>query len=225
MNMQKVFKHHEPKIEFEDIPAFTDATGIRHYNTPTGRYPSVTTVTGWEKKEFFKEWRQKNPKESKRVLRRGNILHETIEDYLNNKKIDLMSGPPVVAALFSQIKPELDKIDNIYALEVPLWSDTLELAGRVDCVAEHDGILSIIDFKGSNREKHKNDIENYFLQGTAYAMMWQERTGNPIKEFRVIIANEDGTPCQVFTGKTLDYVKRLFEVIQIYKKSQPVLTN
>ena len=223
--MQKVFTHYEPKIKFEEIPAHTDGNGVRHYNTPTGKYPSVTTVVGWEKRKFFAEWRKENPKESRRCLNRGNALHELIEDYLNNKELNLMTCTPTVATLFMQMKPALDDLDNIMALEVPLYSDALELAGRVDCVAEHNGVLSIVDFKGSNREKHESDIENYFLQGTAYAMMWQERTGNPIKEFRVFVSNEDGTPCQVFSGKVIDYVKRLYEVIQNFKKSQQVLVN
>jgi len=127
-----------------------------------------------------------------------------------------MSLPPVVATLFMQIKSELDNIDNIHALEVALWSETLGLAGRVDCVAEHNGELSIIDFKGSTREKYAEDIENYFLQGTAYALMWQERTGQSIKKFNIIIANEDGQPCQVFDGNPLDYVEKLHKTIQNY---------
>ena len=188
MNMQKVFEHCQSEVMPQDIPATTNENGGRHYETPSGTYPSVTTVVGWEKSQFFKEWRKNNPKESRRVLNRGNILHETIEDYLNNKDINLMSLPPVVSALFVQMKPELDKIDNIYALEVPLWSETLELAGRVDCVAEYNGELSIIDFKGSTKEKVEEDIQNYFLQGTAYALMWQERIKKEIKKFNIIIS-------------------------------------
>jgi len=223
MNMQKVFEHNEAGIDFLDIPATTNANGTRHYETPSGTYPSVTTVVGWEKSQFFKEWRKKNPKESRRVLNRGNILHETIEDYLNNKSINLMSKPPVVASLFMQMKSKLDEIGNIHALEVPLWSKTLGLAGRVDCVAEYNGELSIIDFKGSTREKYEADIQNYFLQGTAYALMWQERTGTEIKKFNIIISNEDGMPCQVFTGNTIDYVKPLHDTIQKYHEHNKTL--
>ena len=216
MHMRKVFEHNQPEVALQDIQATTNPNGVRHYETPTGTYPSVTTVVGWEKSQFFKEWRQKNPKESKRVLRRGNLLHETIEDYLNNKDIELMSLPPTVATLFMQMKEELDNINNIHALEVALWSETLGLAGRVDCVAEYNGELTIIDFKGSTREKYAEDIENYFLQGTAYALMWQERTGQAIKKFNIIISNEDGQPCQVFSGNPLDYVGKLFKTIQNY---------
>jgi len=223
MNMQKVFEHNEAGIDFLDIPATTNSNGTRYYETPSGAYPSVTTVVGWEKSQFFKEWRKKNPKESRRVLNRGNILHETIEDYLNNKKINLMSKPPTVAGLFMQMKSQLDEIGNIHALEVPLWSDTLGLAGRVDCVAEYNGELSIIDFKGSTREKYEAGIQNYFLQGTAYALMWQERTGTAIKKFHIIISNEDGKPCQVFTGDTMKYVKPLFDTIQKYHEHNKTL--
>jgi genome maintenance exonuclease 1 len=202
---------------FEDIPVISDSTGKRFYQTPEGqKYPSVTTVTGWEKQNFFKEWRKKNPKESKRVLSRGNELHELIERYLNNENLDLLTQSPVVSSLFVQMKESLDKIDNIHALEVPLWSDTLKLAGRVDCVAEYEGTLSIIDFKGSNRQKRLNDIENYMLQGTAYSIMWHERTGTPIQEFHIIVSAENGFPCKVFTGNPINYVPRLYEVIQKY---------
>ena len=171
----------------------------------------------WEKQKFFKEWRKNNPKESKRVLSRGNDLHDLIERYLNNEDIDLLLESPVVSSLFVQIKESLDKIDNIHALEVALWSDTLGLAGRVDCVAEYEGKLSVIDFKGSNRQKRLNDIENYMLQGTAYSIMWHERTGTPIREFHIMIAAENGFPCKVFTGDPIVYVPMLYETIEKYK--------
>ena len=216
MNMQKVFTHVEPPVKLNEFKSYTDESGTRFYDSPGGKYPSVTTVTGFEKKAFFAEWRKNNPEESKRVLQRGNNLHQMIEDYLNNKEINLLTYSPTVSSLFVQMKPELDKIDNIHALEKPLWSDTMALAGRVDCVAEYDGKLSIIDFKGSTREKREQDIENYYLQGTAYAIMWHERTGVPIDEFNVIVGSENGNPCQVFSGKPIKYVSKLYSTIQKY---------
>jgi genome maintenance exonuclease 1 len=217
MNMQKRFNHIKLPIEFFDIPT-TNKNGARFYLCEGEHFPSVTTVTGWKKRQFFAEWRQNNPKESKRVLNRGNLLHETIEDYLNNKEIDLLSTTPTVASLFVQLKPELDKINNVHALEVPLWSSTLGLAGRVDCVAEYNGELCIIDFKGSTRVKRTEDIENYFTQATAYAIMWHERTGNPIHKFNILMATEDSCKPQVFSGRPVDYVQNLYESIKYYKK-------
>jgi len=215
MRMQKTFIHQN--LVFENVPSVTEPNGMRYYQLPNGnKYPSVTTVTGWEKNDFFKKWRKNNPKESKRVLRRGNNLHELIERYLKNENIELLTENPVVSSLFVQIKKTLDQIDNIHAIEIPLWSDTLKLAGRVDCVAEFNGNLSVIDFKGSTHQKRISDIENYMLQGTAYSIMWHERTGTPIREFHIIVAAENGPPCKIFSGNPIDYVPRLYEVIQTY---------
>tara|TARA_R110002020_G_scaffold234457_3_gene446492 strand:+ start:636 stop:1313 length:678 start_codon:yes stop_codon:yes gene_type:complete len=223
MNMQKKFTHVEASVPLAEFRSFTDSSGTRFYDSPDGKYPSVTTVTGFEKKAFFAEWRRKNPEESKRVLKRGNSLHQLIEDYLNNKEIDLMTQSPTVSSLFMQMKETLDNIDNIYALEVPLWSSTMCLAGRVDCVAEYNGKLSIIDFKGSTNQKREADIENYFLQGTAYAIMWHERTKTPIDEFNIIVASENGMPCQVFTGNPVKYVPKLYKAVNNYHTANPAL--
>jgi genome maintenance exonuclease 1 len=195
--------------------------GKRFYATPDGEFPSVTTVVGWEKQAFFAKWRANNPEESRRVTARGTKFHSLIETYLNNQEIkydELMSNNK---ALFSLLKPELDKIDNIVALESPLWSKTLGLAGRTDCIAEYDGKLSIIDFKASTKEKRPQDIDNYFAQATAYALMYQERTGKIIDNFAILIACEDGIK-QVFQGNPLQYVKQLKTLITKYRTAHGI---
>jgi genome maintenance exonuclease 1 len=121
-------------------------------------------------------------------------------------------------ALFVLMQPELDKINNIVALETPLWSKILGLAGRVDCIAEYDGKLSIIDFKASTKEKRIQDIDNYFMQATAYALMFQERTGIVIDNFVILISCEDGLK-QVFQDKPINYVKKLKQIIKKFKES------
>ena len=118
--------------------------------------------------------------------------------------------------LFIQIKDKLDKIDNIKALEFPLFGKTIGLAGRVDCIADFDGKLSIIDFKGSTREKRKEDIDNYMLQATAYALLWKETTGEEIDNFVILISCEDGA-VQIFQDKPINHVKKLFDAIKKYK--------
>ncbi len=218
---QKTFNHVEKTWLLKDMTV-TEGDGTRFYQTPNGiKLPSVTTVTGWEKRHFFAKWRRENPKEAERVTTRGNTLHSTIEDYLYNKEIkeDLSSNPYV---LFAQLRKELDKIDNIHELEAPLWSTTIGLAGRVDCIAEYNGKLSIIDFKGSTKAKRPSHIENYFLQATAYALAWQERTGMKIDNLAILISCDDGS-VQVFERDPKMYVKKLYEVIEKYKKDQGVL--
>lgn len=212
------FKHFNHK--FIDLPSEikeVEVDGKRFYTTPGGTFPSVTTVTGFEKQQFFAEWREKNPEESKRVTARGTKFHSTIESYLRNEPIDLDSMMPGNKALFLLLKPELDKIDNILALETPLWSKTVGLAGRTDCIAEYNGQLSIIDFKASSKEKKKSYIDNYFTQATAYSLMFQERTGIQINNFVILISCEDGMS-QVFQGKPIKYVKNLHEVIKSYRR-------
>ena len=192
-----------------------EENGQRFYKTPDGVFPSVTTVTGWEKKNFFSKWRRDNPEEAIRVCSRGNKLHSIIENYLNNNE-DLKENSNEVD-LFRSMKPHIDKINNIRALESPLYSKILGLAGRVDCIAEYNKELCVIDFKGSTRIKNKDDIENYFLQAAAYALMWQERTGEKCKKICIIIGTEKGIT-QVFVENTIDYVKKLQKVIATYRK-------
>ena len=213
---QKTFTHVD-KVWAEELEnlSTTNKNGSRWYECPIGSLPSVTTVTGWKKQAFFAKWRKENPKESKRVLSRGNTLHATIEDYISNKQIKLSDIPPIEVELFLQMKDELDNIDNIHELETALWSETTMLAGRVDCVAEYNGKLSIIDFKGSTRKKRKSDIGNYFLQATAYAIAFQERTGVAIDNFVILISSEDGA-VQVFEGNPLNYTKALLDTIQSF---------
>jgi genome maintenance exonuclease 1 len=113
------------------------------------------------------------------------------------------------------MKRSLHRIDNVRAQEVPLWSHTLKLAGRVDCVAEFDGKLSIIDFKGSTRRKSPSNITNYFCQATAYSIMWNEMMGEEIDQIVILISSEDGAN-QVFVKKPVDYVRELHRALELY---------
>jgi genome maintenance exonuclease 1 len=211
---------HKP-IDIEGSLKEVSENGKRFYETPEGIFPSVTTVVGFEKQQFFAEWRQRNPEESKRVTSRGTKFHSLIEKYLKNEDIDYDNLQSGNKALFSLLKPELDKIDNIIALESPLWSKTLKLAGRTDCIAEYDGKLTIIDFKASTKEKRKQDIDNYFAQATAYALMFQERTGIIVDNFAILIACEDGLK-QVFEGNPLHYVKHLHKLVKKYRNANGI---
>lgn len=189
----------------------------RSYSTPDGIFPSVTTVVGFEKQQFFAEWRKKNAQESNRVTKRGTEFHSLIEKYIKNEEIDFDSIMPNMVDIFCTIQPSLHRIDNIRLIEAPLWSSLLGLAGRTDCIADFDGKLSIIDFKASTKQKRNKDIDNYFMQATAYSMMLQERTDIKVDQFAILIACEDGTN-QIFIDKPINYVKPLKEIIDRYKE-------
>lgn len=211
---QKIFNHDFVDVKF-DISS-TETPNGRFYVTEQGTFPSVTTITSWEKQEFFRIWRKQNPEESKRVTSRGNRLHSIIESYLKNEDLSEKEIMPNDLDLFVQLKKEIDKIDNIKALETPLFGKEVGLAGRVDCIAEFNGVLSIIDFKGSTRQKRKEDIDNYMMQATAYALLWKEITGQTIDNFVILISCEDGA-VQVFQDNPRNYIYSLFTAIKKYK--------
>ena len=119
--------------------------------------------------------------------------------------------------LFRLIKMEVDHINNIRAIEQSLWGSIPGLAGRVDCIAEYKKELSVIDFKASTNPKRKEDIDNYFCQATAYALMWQERTGEKVPNIVLLIVNEQGFT-QVYKEKTINYVEKLKTAIDTYKR-------
>jgi len=208
--------HYDPLPIDWDLQSVTDDNGKRQYTTPSGAvYPSVTTVVGWEKNKFFAKWREENPQESLRVTRRGTNFHKLMEDWLSTGT--LANTEETYLAL--QLQPYLKNFGRIYGQEVPLWSDLLRLAGRTDCIAEYRGKLSVVDFKGSTKAKRIEDIENYFLQATAYAIMWQERTGIPVSQIVILISCEDGIVQEVIR-QTNQYVPLLKMAIDHYDRMQ-----
>ena len=207
---------------FPDLKAKTTAQG-RRYFVEGNAYPSVTTVIGEKKKKSIVEWRRKVGDEeankiSKRATTRGNKCHKLAEDYLSNKPLDRYKDDVLSLGLFHQIRPYIDRINNIHALEESLYSHTLRLAGRVDCIAEYDEELAIIDFKTSTKFKREEWIQDYFSQETAYAIMFQELTGLKVKQLVTIIATEQGTPQIFVKNNILEFVPKLKEYIDYYKE-------
>lgn len=214
--------NHCPPVEIPDLVKVTGKDGKRYYTTPDGdRFPSVTTVIGYssDKKQSLMEWRQRvGEEEANRVSRaasgRGTRMHILCEDYLNNN--NPRPTMPDAKAMFNSLTPYLNRINNIHFQEKSLWSKQLKLAGTVDCIAEYCGVLSIIDFKTSSRPKTKEDIKDYFLQCTAYSLMYEELTGLTIDQLVVIMAVEYQKPL-VFIQKTEDYIVYLVKAIKKYE--------
>jgi genome maintenance exonuclease 1 len=209
-----------PEIRTENI------NGGRYYVTPTGvKYPSITTVLSILSKKAIMEWRKRVGAEeankiSTKAARRGTNVHQMCEDYLNNKEYITNKTMPVDKEMFGTLKPILDeRINNIHTQEATLYSDYLGVAGRVDCIAEFDGRLSVIDFKTSRKLKKKEWISNYFQQASAYCVMYEERTGIPIDQIVILIAVDEEEP-QVFVEKRDNHIHDCIETIAIYKEQQ-----
>jgi len=194
----------------------------RLYQTPSGNsYPSVTTITGLLGKEAIIAWRKRVGDEeanriSTKAANRGTKIHSLCESYLNNEHVE----PDFFhKEMWNSILPELNKIDNVHCLESPLYSDHLQVAGTVDCIAEYEGKLSVIDFKTSKRIKSREDIHNYFMQCSAYAVAFEERTGISVPRI-VIIMGVDDENTLIFKEKRDDWIGNFIELRKYYREQK-----
>ena len=165
--------------------------GFRFYDIDGKAYPSITTVLGIQKKAQLQEWRDKIGEnvanwEMGRAARRGKATHTLIEQYIKGLTPSERGVLPL--GLFRLIKPYVDQIDNIHCLETIMYSKKLTIAGQVDCIAEYNGKLSVIDFKTANKERQESWIENYFMQTSAYAQMYEELFGKEIEKIVILLA-------------------------------------
>jgi genome maintenance exonuclease 1 len=221
--MQKHFTHLKTRLTYDDL-LVENSTNGRTYVTPTGgRYPSITTVLGVLSEDSIRAWRKRvGAEEANRVSRasadRGTRLHTIAERYIDNRDDYLEGSTPMARSLFKSIKPVLDEqIDNVHLQEEPLYSDHFQIAGRVDCIAELDGVLTVIDFKSSGKPKQKEYISSYFLQGAFYSAAYYEVTGIPIQQTAIIIGVEYQDKPQIFIEPTYEWLKPLKDVRNEYR--------
>ena len=224
MQERKHFTLLKKNEQYKDVLEQVNTDTGRYYKTPAGKlYPSVTTVTGLLGADAIKEWRQRVGEEeankiSSTAARRGTRIHQLCEDYINGSDIDTTKYNFNDAFNFKLLKQVIDNnIDNVHLQEERLYSDYLEMAGTVDCVAEYNGKLSIVDFKTARKLKDKNYITNYFCQAAAYAIMYEERFNIPVSRIVILISVDDEQP-QIFEERRDNFVKKLLEVRGQYKE-------
>ena len=213
--------------------------GKRHYLVPDPRtgeenalaYPSITTLLGWYSAPGIAQWRKKvgadeANKITTQAARRGTSVHKIVEDYITNKVTEdyLQSMMPTYRADFDKFKEAIDKsLGDVYGIEIALWSHKLHVAGRSDCIAVWDGELSVLDWKTSRRVKERKYIENYFLQGTFYAMAYEEITGEKVKLLNIVMVPEND-PTIIFTEKVDDWREKLQHKVSKWYKEVKNLT-
>lgn len=220
--MDKTFNH-----ELVSLPELLTESidGKRYYvGTSGNKLPSVTSILSTIYGGWVHEWRAKVGEEkankiSAQAARRGTAIHKMCEDYILNKPDYAKEHVPVNVQMFNSMKPELHRINNVYAIEAPLFSEKVRTAGRVDCIAQFDGYPSIIDYKTSKRLKSKEDIESYFVQMTLYSLMFEDMTNIKCKQLVVIMGVDHEDPL-VFTVDRKDYISKAAEAISNYYKLQ-----
>ena len=212
-----------------DLPQLDRETidGVRYYKVPDDeellRLVSITSVTSHFNKEIFVKWRKKVGNEeadriTKAATSRGTDMHTLTEHFLKNEELPRVQ--PISDFLFKISKSNLNKIDNIHALEGSLYSKQLGIAGTVDCIAEYNGELAIIDFKTSKKPKPREWIEHYFVQCMAYGCMLYELTGISVKKLVIIMACENGE-CVVYEERDKSkYIKLLTEYIRKFVRDK-----
>lgn len=221
-----MFKHTQPTGDLPPLKA-KNVDGKRFYEhiTTGEKYPSITSVLSIRQKEGLIKWRQRVGEEvANHVMitsaNRGTAVHNMVEDHLNNidiNNVEKYKKQFLPRMMFQVLKPILNNINNISLQEAQMFSSNYTVAGRCDCIAEYEGELSVIDFKTSKGEKEEDWIENYFIQGAAYAEMYEEHFGTPINQIVILVVTEEGTT-QIFKKNKQEYLPKLKEAIESFYK-------
>ena len=214
------------EIEFEDevyyLPQLDTKTvdKKRYYITPEGNeYPSITTVLSPRNKEGLMKWRKKVGNDvathiANKAAVRGSKVHKMCEDYLNGLDMEKHKKDFLPYCLFNELKNQtFDNINDVIGQELVLYSDKYKIAGRTDLIANYKGELSIVDFKTSTNERKDSYNENYYIQTSAYAEMFEELTGQPINQIVILVVTEDGI-VQEFIKDKQEYIPLLEQTLE-----------
>ena len=213
-----------PKFIHYNIPDCKqiNADGKRVYQTPDGqKYPSVTTVLSAIPNPFLAAWKERVGKDaaaaiSSKAASRGTRIHTAAEKYLLGEEFTWKMTEGETKEMFRNLCPVLDEFDEIHALEQRLWCDRLRVAGSVDCIAKIADEMYVVDFKTSSRYKNREDIDTYFMQAAAYAMMWYARTGIVVAKSRIIITTQDDG-ILVYDGSIKKWLQKFVQLRREYK--------
>ena len=170
------------------------------YRTPDGKvYPSVTSVLAATRPEAerarLERWKAVEPASeyiSSEAALTGTAAHRMIEQHLRGQAPD-SDGRLLSRAHFENLMPFVSKISDPLGVELRLYSDRMRLAGTSDCIGTYDGAVSAIDYKTKRSEQKDGWLRDYFVQGTAYARMFEERTGVPVPRVVVLVSTERDT--------------------------------
>jgi genome maintenance exonuclease 1 len=189
------------KFEYPKLERVDTDIGRHYLDSDNKPVPSVTTVlSGTSKsKDGLIQWRNRvGDEEADRIIKQstdiGTAVHEAIEKFLNKEDWDDFdnSSDQILAKSISNkfIKDALNGITEIWGLEVGLILDNL-YAGTADCVGLYKDIPTLIDFKTAKKIKKRDWIEDYFLQGCAYANAHNVMFGTDIQQIVILMVDRN----------------------------------
>ena len=204
------------------IPEATLTDGHK-YRTPDGRtYPSVTTILK-DTKPFYQagelaKWESDMGQDVADYIMRTSATIGTQAHQLNENYLNMVEGGEAMLlarAHHENFKPHLDRIDNIYGNELSMFSDRMRIAGTADCIAEYDGVLSVIDYKTKRSAQQSDWLLDYYQQTAAYCMMFTEHTNITIKQCVVLVSSEADT-IQAFFSDPSEHAYGFLERLAAY---------
>ena len=189
------------KFDYPKLQRVDTDIGRHYLDSNNNHVPSVTTVLSGtsQSKVGIDQWRQRvGDIEADRVIKQstdiGTAVHESIEKYLNDEEWDFfgadqdqMMAKNITCKFISD---GLEGINEVWGLEVGLLLDGL-YAGTADCVGTYNGVESLIDFKTAKKIKRREWIEDYFLQGCAYANAHNVMFGTNIQQIVILMIDRD----------------------------------
>lgn len=205
---------------FSSLQRIDDPSGRYYLNpdTPDIKYKSVTNFLGeYYGTEWIEKWKKRvGEEEANRISgiakTRGTSIHSIYEKFLLNEEYK-KGVMPFTLMDFNKVKPYLLRsVSKVYGVELPLYSEKLQLAGTADAVIDWDGIPSILDFKTSKRKKELKDIESYIMQTTIYSIMVEERYGLQIPQIVIIMTVDHDNPI-FFIENTIDYRRNVYKIV------------
>lgn len=204
-----------------------DTTDGRVYRTPLGDFPSITTLLGKTNNQVWLQvWRERVGREeadriSKLATDRGTLVHTYMERFWNQEDIfkELVVEPDDVKKMvLGLIQTTQENVKEVWAQEIPVWSATLRVAGRLDKIGIWKNYPAIIDYKTSKKKKTATNIKDYYLQTAFYTVAHNELFHSNISRFVILIAVENEPLPQIFEGSVIPYVPDLkYRVNQFYK--------
>ena len=222
----KEFKHvPDSRYSKYAVPKIVNSGGMRQYSVNDKLFPSITSVLSrMMSSEGLDNWRERVGEDvanhiCQSAISRGNKFHTICEAYIGNSCVCKFGNHLLEFAMFEQARPSLERINDIVGIEMPMISRELVIGGTADIIAKFDGIDSIIDLKSSTKPKQESWCERFFLQETAYSLMFEEITSKPTEQLVTIIASENGT-VQVLVRNRDDFAQELKQIISQYQSGR-----